>query len=612
MQRFFKLLPLVCLAGSFSPPGLAAPVAWKPNTLRIERIVDKSGTVLIKGSPVKAGAIGLSGEKVETVKTKAEVFFPNTAQGVMLAGTSLLLGERCIQLVKDAPDQRPRVLVSGAASVCLGDRRFGNFNSTIVVEQEENGDYMVAVLAGQFKVADTEAIVESDVDLLNRFPAVGSTVGVAGSGYTNAYPTSGGLMIGSLNAFVPLAQYRSRSVLYSYSTTGTNFDGYWGATTEFGYRWFTPVNRSTSSVYVGYSGFDSLSCFSNLINIGAGWEKGRWRLGASTGLNTGGCDGSFSFGALNVSVPIATMDQVRSAYVNVIPYLLWGDNVPSPSNYDDESSTSVAPGARLSVSVPASESVSLSVFGSIDVVNGASVGGVFKVRFATAGSLIQDPNLSAPSSGHQSTETSVEASLLPPTPTPTPTVSEQGVIDESYKATFTAAGQQISGPVKLTPEEMIGFITDYLVGTQPLAESHRVAKVAAKNKALTTKVAGILGIYYLESASLAASDTAQQPFDITHFPTAPYACVATKDGQAYAVEQLIKDGKRETAQRVAAADQVYLGPGDKISNGWPVTTSSSNAYRFGNGGTCSKINSIIENDGNYAGPSNPVRSVVIR
>jgi len=544
---------------------------------------------------------------VKTVKTKAEVFFHNSAQGIMLAGTTLLLGEKCIQLVKDAPGQRPRVLVSGAGSVCLGDLKFGNFNSTVIVEQEESGNYLVAVLAGQLEVADAEATVDSDFDIRNRFPKVSTTFGVGGSGFSNAYPTSAGLILGNLNTFVPLVQHRSSSVLYSYSTAGSNFDSYWGATTELGYRWFMPSNRSTSSVYAGYSGFNSLSCFSNLINVGAGWEKDRWRLGVSSGFNTGGCDSSFSFGALNVSIPVAKIDNVRSVYLNVTPYLLWGDNVPSLANYYDDSGASYSPGLRLSVSVPASESISLSAFGTIDVVRGASVGGMFELRFPAGGAFIRDPNITAPTpsqvAGAPGESSPVSADNSP---------AGAAIIKEAFKASFTSSGQQIGETEKLTPEEMISFISEYLEGTRPLAESHRVAKVADKNNALTTRVAGFLGINYLQSASIAASETAQQPFDISDFPTAPYACVASEEGQAYAVDELIKDGKTDIARRVEAADKVYLGPGDKIYNGWEVTTSSSRAYRFGNRGTCAKINSIVENDRKYDGPNNPVRTVVIQ
>ncbi len=520
----------------------------------------------------------------------------------MMPETSLLLGARCIQLVKSSEKEKPRVMLVGKSSVCLGNRKLAKGKSTMIVEQDEAGGYLVAVLAGQAEIGDNDAVIDSNYDILKQFPSASSTVGVGASAYTNAYPSSGGLVIGNVNAFVPLSQQRARSILYSYTATGSNFDGYWGATTELGYRWFTAANRSTSSVYVGYSGFDSLSCFSNLINVGAGWEKGRWKIGASTGFNTGGCDSSFSFGALNLSVPIAKLDTVRSAYLSITPYVLWGDNVPSPSNYYDNSGVSYAPGGRLTISVPVTHSFNVSAFSAIDVINGVSVGGMIKVRFPTGGDIINDPNL-------KSAPTVVDANLAPEAG------DRQGngdvIINESYKASFTAEGQQIGEISKITPDEMIGFITDYLLGIPPLAENNRVAKVAAKNNALTTKVAGILGSYFLETAGIPASETSQQPFDISYFPTAPYACVATDAGKAYAVDRLIQDGKIDAARRVQEADKVYLGPGDKVSNSWPVTTSASNAYRFGNGGTCSKINSIINDDGSYDGPSTAVQSVTI-
>jgi hypothetical protein len=587
-------------------PALAAPTSWTPQSLRIERIVNKTGFVEIKGVRVKAGATGLPGETVKTINTRAEVFFPNTTQGVMMPETELLLGKRCIQLVKSSAAERPRVMLVGKSSVCLGNQNLAKGKSTMIVEQDEAGIFTVAVLAGQAEIGESDALVDSDYDILKQFPSITPTLGVGLSGYTNAYPASGGLILGSLNGFVPLSQDRSRSILYSYTTTGSNFDGYWGATTELGYRWFSPSNRSTSSVYVGYSGFDSLNCFSNLINVGAGWDKGRWRFGASTGFNTGGCDSAFSFGAINISAPIAKMDQFRSAYLSLTPYILWGDTIPSPSNYYDSSGVGYSPGGRLTLSVPVTESVSLTAFGAADVVNGASVGGTVKVRFPTGGDIIRDPNLVVPAGTANTPDTTAqggEAAGIAQAGT-----SGDIIINESYKANFTADGQQIGEVKKISPDEMISFISDYLVGIAPLAESNRVARVAAKNNALTTKVAGILGSQFLDVASLPASETAQQPFDISFFPSAPYGCVATDAGKAYAVQELRNDGKAEAARRVEAADKVYLGPGEKISNGWPVTTFASKAYRFGNGGTCSKINSIINDSESYKGPANPVQT----
>ncbi len=606
MKKVELYIMLVGSAAILSQTALAAPATWTPQSLRIERIVNKSGSVEIKGVRVKAGATGLPGETVKTINTRAEVFFPNTTQGVMMPETVLLLGKRCIQLVKSSAGERPRVMLVGKSSVCLGNQNLAKGKSTMIVEQDETGMFTVAVLAGQAEIGESDALVDSDYDILKQFPSITPTVGVGLSGYTNAYPASGGLILGSLNGFVPLYQNRSRTILYSYTTTGSNFDGYWGATTELGYRWFSPSNRSTSSVYVGYSGFDSLSCFSNLINVGAGWEKGRWRFGASTGFDTGGCDSAFSFGAINISAPIAKIDQFRSAYLSLTPYILWGDTIPSPSNYYDSSGVGYSPGGRLTLSVPVTETVSISAFGAADVVNGASVGGTIKVRFPTGGNVIRDPNLVVPTGTAITTEVTTQGGE--PSEIAQKGTGGDIIINESYKANFTADGQQIGEVKKISPDEMISFISDYLVGIAPLAESNRVARVAAKNNALTTKVAGILGSQFLEVASIPASETAQQPFDITFFPSAPYGCVATDAGKAYAVQELLNDGKVEAARRVEAADKVYLGPGEKISNGWPVTTSASNAYRFGNGATCGKINSIINDSESYNGPSNPVQT----
>jgi hypothetical protein len=483
--------------------------------------------------------------------------------------------------------------------VCIGDK-VAHHKSTIIVEQDDAGTYTVAVLAGQAEIDEAEPLVDSNYDILRRYPSIGSTIGAGTAGYANAYPSSGGLIVGSVDYFLPLAQHRASSILYSYTATGSNFDGYWGVSTEIGYRWFTPSDKSATSLYIGYSGFDSPSCFNNLVNLGGGWEKGRWRLGATAGLKTGGCDAGFNFGSINISAPIAKFNQIRTAYLSFTPYLIWGDNILSLSNYDG-SGSSVSPGAKLSLNAPVSESVSVGTYASIDTINGVSIGGLLKVRFPTGGKIIRDPNLDPQAQEAIANEQQQSASLS----------TNSVVIDEAYKANFTASGDQIGETVKLKPEEIIAYITDYLEGTTPLAEGNRIAKVAEENQALTTKVAAILGRQFLEIASLPVSVTSQPPFDINNFPTTPYACVVTDAAKDYAVRRLIEDGKYDTAAKVAAADKVYYGRGDKVSNGWPVATSPSQAYRFGNGASCRRLNSIIESSSSYDGPSNPVSTEIL-
>lgn len=600
------LLAIPVFSTLLAPAAWAQPGSFQANSLRVEKITNRAGRVTINGTPVKAGATGLAGETVATSKTKAEVFFPNTAQGVLGLNSQLLLGS-CIRLQPNGSG-KAGVLVSGKKCISIG--KPGRASSTVVVELDEENVYTVAVLAGKFVVGESEATSELNYNILDQFPSIATTFGVGGSGYGNAYPASGGLIIGSANTFIPLAQHRAKSILYSYTTTGSNFDGYWGATTEVGYRWFTPANRAATSVYVGYSGFDSPSCFSNLINLGAGWEKGRWRLGASSGFSMGGCDASFSFGALNISAPIGNVDGLHPAYLGLTPYILWGGTIPSPTNYEG-SGTSVSPGVKLTATVPVGDRVSVSAYGAVDTVFGASVGGLFKLRFPTGGGMIHDPNLTGQQATAQDSGPSPGTGpQRPPDAAPPPGEGDL-VVNESYRARFTAEGKQIGETVKMTPGEIIGYITEYLDGISPLAEGHRIAKVASKNRALTTKVSAILGSQFLEVASLPASETAQQPFDINFFPTAPYACVATAEGKAYAERRLRADNKNSLADQVAAADVVYLGTGEKVSNGWPITTTTADAFRFGNGATCSKINSLIRDDRNYDGPSNPVETVVL-
>ena len=113
----------------------AGSVPWRPTSIRIERIVNKAGVVTINGKRVRSGDTGLSGDLVATKKTKTEVFFPNSAQGVMLDGTRFSLGKNCIQLDKSAA--RQRVLLSGVSSVCFGNNsKLNTIQTVYIVEQD--------------------------------------------------------------------------------------------------------------------------------------------------------------------------------------------------------------------------------------------------------------------------------------------------------------------------------------------------------------------------------------------------------------------------------------------------------------------------------------------
>jgi hypothetical protein len=618
-------LSVAVQAMAFALPDQASAglVPWRPTKLRIETIkkTSKSARVTINGKPVAEGdsaklkelvqttdkttatARISAGEIVSATNTKAGSFFRESTDLVMRDKSSFSLGKDCVQLDSSNPGQK--ILLSGVGSVCFAQNtRKGNSRKTVfIVQQDLQGNYTVAVLAGTVDIdSNAETLIPEDYDINQRFPVIAPSFGVGASGFANAFPSSGGMLLATANTFVPLSQQRAASMLYSYSAVGSNFDGFAGISTELGYRWLTPSNQSSTSVYVGYSGFDSPSCFSNLVNLGAGWERRRWRLGASGGLSTGGCQAGFSFGALNLSAPIATFEKTRVAYLSLTPYLLWGDNILT-AGYYDATSGSVAPGARLSLLAPITENLSLNAYGAVDTVYGATVGGMLKLRFPVGGRVIRDPNLQV---------AQATSAPLGGVAAPIGAVADGFEIPEAYKARFTADGGRIGGTEKIRPEEFIGFVTDYLEGIAPLAESHRVARVAAKNGALNSRVASILGSEFLETAARPVSETAQQPFDVTYFPTATYSCVATDSAKAYAEQRLRDENNIEAADRVAAASTVYLGPGDRVSRGWPVTTSQNNAYRFGNESVCREANSIIERDSRYNGPPNPVGTVILR
>jgi hypothetical protein len=297
--------------------------------------------------------------------------------------------------------------------------------------------------------------------------------------------------------------------------------------------------------------------------------------------------------------------------------MIWGQetiNVLSSDGSNGSTSYS-SPGGKVSIVAPVTEAISVSAYSSIDTFYGVSVGGLFRIRFPIGGGFIRDPNLDTIAK-----KTNPAPSLQPLTNSSAPLV-----IHESHKIAFTPEGEKLGEVVKMNPQEHIAYIKEYLEGVSPLAEGNRVAQVAESNGALTTTTAAILGSQYLEVARLPVSQTVQQPFDINFFPTAPYVCASTPEGKVYGEQKLREENKTRLADEVAAADQVYLGPGnlvsspswqvwqsgsgDTISNGWPITTSSANAYRFSNAATCSKINSEIQNNRNYDGPQNPVRSV---
>ena len=236
----------------------AGLVPWRPTKLRIETIAkkSKSARVTINGKPVVEGdsaklkelvqttdkttatARISAGEIVSTTNTKAGSFFGESTDLVMRDKSSFFLGKDCVQLDSSNPGQK--ILLSGVGSVCFAQNtRKGNSRKTVfIVQQDLLGNYTVAVLAGTVDIdSNAETMIPEDYDINKRFPVIAPSFGVGASGFLNAFPSSGGMLLATANAFVPLSQQRAASVLYSYSAIGSNFDGFTGISTELGYRW---------------------------------------------------------------------------------------------------------------------------------------------------------------------------------------------------------------------------------------------------------------------------------------------------------------------------------------------------------------------------------------
>jgi hypothetical protein len=605
-----------------------------------------------KGTP-KYDRITRGGILLTRNSTAVVNFFPKT-RGKLFNNTEVRMGKTCLELQPSG-----WFMLSGKACAKIGAKQT-NPNSTYEVVRDDAGIYTLRVGAGEVTVDEQtpgtlaeSANDPSSASLLSPtgYPTINPYFGTGISGDTYAYPSSGGLVMGQINAFVPLSQSESSKLLYSYTAASSNFDGYTGIGTEIGYRWFTPSNQSSTGLYLGVSGFDTPSCFNTLMNLGAGYEVSRWRFGASTGLKVGGCDSGFSYAGLNVSLPIADMGQQRSLHLSLSPYMIWGSNIVSPGSiYESGGAASVSPGGKVALNIPLSESFSIKAYSSIDTVYGVSLGGSVVYRIPTRKGFIDDPNLkhsspeAAQPSAQPSTSTLLEDSrpgmehphradsfhttvelvaqanpdvhLSTASDAALGTLRAQGAsggnpvtIREGQQARFTADGDLIDSIVDMKPIEIRDMMLRWLKGSPLMPESRRLAKVAARYGVLTRELARVAGLYFVESAVLPVSETVDTPFGMDRFPTGTYSCQATPEGKIYAEDKLRSNGYTAAANQIRDTGVVYLGKGDKVSDGWPATAFEARAYVFSNGAACEKLNSIINNSSGYTGPTNPLRLV---
>ena len=605
------LLALLAVASS------AEAIEYK--RAEITKIVD-GREVFIDNDQVSVGAVAPGGSTLRTGRSRARLLFDPTAIGLMGPDTMIKLGQRCFR------SERGRVLVNGKILACLGRRSAstkmaGSRGTTYLLETTEEG-HTISVLVGEVLVGTesdlTELTVDPTFDIQDRFPSLNPSVGLRFDGFTYTYPKQGKFGMEGVNAFIPIYQSEARKLAYSYTAASSDFDDYWAVSTEFGYRWLTASNRSSTGVYLGYGGYDSPSCYNSLLNLGGQWAKDGWTYGMSSGLKVDGCETGFSFASLSLGVPLATLSTFGTARVTLSPYLIWGDNIIAPTGpASDAADNSVAPGGRLSINLPATEAVSFNVYASYDQVYGTKVGGGVGYRIPFGG-FVHDPNLST---ARRLAVQPVQNWMVPSTAgdqlkegldTSDTQIPDSAVrIRQGQKARFDPDGDLLELS-ELSTSEVRSIILTNLNGQDPLPESRLVAIYAASIGIMSQEVASVTGQDFVNSAKVPVSVSVDAPFDVDRPPTANYACEASKEAQDYIVDEALRDGREKAAKKAASADRLYLGKPDADFDGWPVTRDPQKAYRFASGGQCQRYANQIERDKRYSGPSNPLVAIELK
>ena len=648
MGAYFLLLPIAATAKTYN----------RAEITRIEHpgqvFIDDTKVNLKKTSNLPIVNKARINSTIRTRKSTADVIFDGRTIGYMAIDTPVRMGTTCIDLLPGG-----RIFLMGDKCAFIGDKKKKNTrpSSSYELARDADGFYTLSVGAGQVVVEEysqtspgdsaNDQTIVSDLGPYS-FPKVNPTFGTGLSGDTYAFPSTGGLILGQVNAFVPISQSAGNKIVYSFTSVSSNFDAYLGMSTEVGYRWFTAANQSSTGLYLGISGFDTPSCFNTLMNIGVGHDIARWRFGASTGLKVAGCDAGFSYAGLNVSLPIAKMGDQRNLYLSLSPYAIWGSNIISPGSiYQSGVASSLSPGGKITLNAPLSESLTLKAYSAIDTIYGVAIGTSIVYRIPTARGFIDDPNTSHLPKSSAPLSSSILKHEVPNADTFNlslsgfTNISDQSsnhgnqdpytllasnhdmkglttqlslpgspiVINEGQQAKFNTDGELIGNVVDMKPIEINEMMLRSLKGRPLLPESRRLAKVASRYGALNSQLAKVTGLYFLEASGLPVSETVDTPFGINRFPTAAYSCAASEEALRYAEQKLREEGNADAANQIRQTGAAYLGKGDKVANGWPVTAFASNAYVLGNGATCDEINSIIRNSSGYNGPLNPLQRV---
>jgi len=492
LSRGLALVPLLVNAAAAAP--------FESATVR--RIID-GRQVYINQQQAKVNQTAGRGQEISTGSSRTELLFDKRAIGFLGQNSLITLGQECFRL------KSGRVLVNGPQSSCLGSKVLGVRGTTYVLSSTEAGGYELAVLTGTATVGDQIATDGSpeNQSILSRYPSLSPVVGLGSSAWgSNAGGTTlgqaAGLVLGDLTFFTPLVQKNSSSLLYSYSTGSSNFDGFWGASSEVGYTWYDPNNQSSNTLLVGYDGWQIPGCFHSQVAVGGQIERNRWQFSANGGIPSDNCQDSLGFAIARVGIPVASLGE-RSVHLSLSPYVLHGLG----NQYG---------GGRIGVNVPVGNALEFMAYGQYDRLLDTVVGGQVTYRFATSGRFVRDPNLPTPGQRsplpwqNQSFKTGQplqlalgkRSSAAAISDISSPLLAQAGaaVIQAGEEATFNAQGDLLSKR-SISRDRYAALVASNLTGQNLLPESHAIATTykklyGANNQALLS----VTGVNWLIAA----------------------------------------------------------------------------------------------------------------
>ena len=375
-------------SGRFTTWALATLVTLNPwavqatpfKTATIRRIVD-GRQVYIDQQQARVNQTAGQGQQLSTGNSRTELLFDRRALGFLGRNSQIRLGQDCFQLSTGS------VLINGPERACLGNKVLGVRGTTYVLTKQTDQTYELAMLTGEAELTDPDLVIASSSeapDILKRYPSLSPVVGFGSSAYgSNAgglgLGQAAGLVLGNISFYTPLWQSEGSRVAYSYTTANSNFDGFWGASSEVGYRWYDPNNQASAGLLVGYDGWQQPGCFHSQIALGAEWQRNRWQVSAQGGIPIAACNDSLGYAMAELAIPVANLGD-RSIQLGLAPYVLNGIG----NSYG---------GGRIGLRVPIGNHVDLSAYGQYDNLLNTVVGGSINYRFATAGNFVRDPNL---------------------------------------------------------------------------------------------------------------------------------------------------------------------------------------------------------------------------